>query len=51
VLRKICGPIRQGITGRWRILHNEELHNLFFFTKYHEDDQIKEGEMICEYVA
>jgi hypothetical protein len=27
-LRKIFGPKRQGLTGGWRKLHNEELHNL-----------------------
>jgi hypothetical protein len=28
VLRKLFGPKRHKITGRWRKLHNEELHNL-----------------------
>jgi hypothetical protein len=28
VLRKIFGPKRDGVTGGWRRLHNEELHNL-----------------------
>jgi hypothetical protein len=28
VLRRIFGPKRDGVTGRWRKLHNEELHNL-----------------------
>jgi hypothetical protein len=28
VLRRIFGPKRNGVTGRWRKLHNEELHNL-----------------------
>jgi hypothetical protein len=27
VLRGICGPKRYGVTGGWRKLHNEELHN------------------------
>jgi hypothetical protein len=26
---KIFGPKRDGVTGRWRKLHNEELHNLY----------------------
>jgi hypothetical protein len=30
VLRKIFGPKRDGVTGGWRKLHNEELHNLYF---------------------
>jgi hypothetical protein len=27
VLRRIFGPKREEITGDWRRLHNEELHN------------------------
>jgi hypothetical protein len=33
------------VTGGWRKLHNEELHNLYFFAKYNYNDQVKEGEM------
>jgi hypothetical protein len=29
MLRRIFGPKRDGVTGRWRKLHNEELHNLY----------------------
>jgi hypothetical protein len=29
VLRRICGPKWDGMTGGWRKLHNEELHNLY----------------------
>jgi hypothetical protein len=29
VLRRIFGPEREEVTGGWRILHNEELHNLY----------------------
>jgi hypothetical protein len=29
VLRRIFGPKRVGVTGGWRKLHNEELHNLY----------------------
>jgi hypothetical protein len=29
VLRRIFGPKRDGVTGGWRQLHNEELHNLY----------------------
>jgi hypothetical protein len=29
VLRRISGPKRVGVTGGWRELHNEELHNLY----------------------
>jgi hypothetical protein len=28
-LRKIFGPKRDEVTGDWRKLHNEELHNLY----------------------
>jgi hypothetical protein len=29
VLRRIFGPKRDSVTGGWRTLHNEELHNLY----------------------
>jgi hypothetical protein len=29
VLRSIFGPVRNEVTGGWRKLHNEELHNLY----------------------
>jgi hypothetical protein len=29
VLRRIFGPKRDGVTGGWRKLHNEEPHNLY----------------------
>jgi hypothetical protein len=29
VLRRIFGPSRDEVTGEWRKLHNEELHNLY----------------------
>jgi hypothetical protein len=28
-LWSIFGPLRNGVTGGWRKLHNEELHNLY----------------------
>jgi hypothetical protein len=28
VLRRILGPKRDDVTGEWRKLHNEELHDL-----------------------
>jgi hypothetical protein len=28
VLRRISGPVREEVAGDWRILHNEELHNM-----------------------
>jgi hypothetical protein len=30
VLRRVFRPKRQEVTGEWRKLHNEELHNLHF---------------------
>jgi hypothetical protein len=32
VLRRICGQKRDEVTGDWRKLHNEELHNLYSST-------------------
>jgi hypothetical protein len=29
VLRRIFGPRRDEVTGDWRKLHNEELHNFY----------------------
>jgi hypothetical protein len=29
VLRRIFGPKRDEVTGSWRKLHNDELHNLY----------------------
>jgi predicted transglutaminase-like protease len=29
VLRRIFGPKREGVTGEWRKLHSEKLHNLY----------------------
>jgi hypothetical protein len=31
VFRRIFGPKRAEVTGGWRKLHNEELHNLQFY--------------------
>jgi hypothetical protein len=29
VLRRIFGPKRDEVTGEWRILHDEDLHDLY----------------------
>jgi hypothetical protein len=31
VVRRIFGPKRDDVTGEWRKLHSEELHNLYSF--------------------
>ena len=40
VLRRIFGPNRDGVTGEWRKLHNEELNDL-----YCAGDKIEKNEM------
>ena len=32
MLRRIFGPKRDGVTGEWRKLHNEELNDLYSST-------------------
>jgi hypothetical protein len=31
VVRRIFGPMREEVTGEWREIHNEELHNLYSY--------------------
>jgi len=45
VLRRIFGPERDEVTGEWRKLHNEELNDLYCFTKYCSGDKIEKNEM------
>jgi hypothetical protein len=45
VLRLIFGPKEEEFAGYWRILYNEELHQLLRFPKYCLGDQIREDEM------
>jgi hypothetical protein len=45
VLRRILGPNRDEVTGEWRKLHNEELHNLY--SSPHIIKQIKSWRMMC----
>jgi hypothetical protein len=30
VLRRLFGPKRDEVTGGWRKLHNEQIHNLYY---------------------
>ena len=41
---RIFGPKRDGVTGEWRKLHNEELNDLLL-TQYCAGDKIEENEM------
>ena len=44
VLRGIFGPKRDGVTGEWRKLHNEELKDLLL-AQYCAGDKIEKNEM------
>jgi hypothetical protein len=46
VLRRIFGPKRDEVTGEWRKLHNEELHDLYSSPKYNLNNQVAEDEMV-----
>jgi hypothetical protein len=43
VLRRIFGPKRDEVTGEWRKLHNEELHD--FYSSHIIVRAMKEGRM------
>jgi hypothetical protein len=43
-MKRMLLPKRRGVTGSWRKLHNEELHNLYA-SKYYWKDQVKWTEM------
>ena len=45
VLRRVFGPKRDEITGELRRLQNEELCDLYCFSKYYLVDQIQNNEM------
>ena len=42
VLRRVFGPKRDGVTGEWRKLHNEEMNDL---TQYCAGGEIETNEM------
>ena len=43
VLRRIFGPKRYEVTGKWRKLHNEELYDLYCSPS--SGDKIEKNEM------
>jgi hypothetical protein len=45
VLKKIFGPKRDEVTGDWKKLHNEELHNLYSSPNIIRMIKVKENEM------
>jgi hypothetical protein len=45
VLRRIFGPKRDEVSGGWRKLHNEELHNLYSSPSIVKIDEVNEDEM------
>jgi hypothetical protein len=42
VLRGVFGSKRDGVTGEWRRLHNEELHKFVLTTKYYSGDEMED---------
>jgi hypothetical protein len=44
VLRRMFGPKRDEVTGKWRKLHNEELHDLYSSPSI-INDQVEEDQM------
>jgi hypothetical protein len=38
VLRRIFGPRKDEVTGGWRKLHNEELHNMYPLPSMNDHD-------------
>jgi hypothetical protein len=43
VLRRIFGPKRDEVTGGWRKLHNEELHDLYSSPKNNDGEEDEMG--------
>jgi hypothetical protein len=41
VIRRIFGPKRDDVTGEWRKLHSEELHNLYSFPDFIRQIKLK----------
>jgi hypothetical protein len=49
VVVRIFGTNRDEVTGGWRGLRNEELHNIVPSSKYNENNQVKENETVGTY--
>jgi hypothetical protein len=47
VLRKIFGPKRDEVTGEWRRLHNEELHDPYSPPNTYYSTVIRTGQVAC----
>jgi len=45
VLRRICGPRMDEVTGEWRRLHIEELNDLYSLSNFLWGDKIEKNEM------
>jgi hypothetical protein len=45
MLRRIFGPKRDEVTGEWRRLHNEELHDLYSSYTIVMGEKIEKNEM------
>jgi hypothetical protein len=45
VLKRIVGPKRDEVTGEWRKLHSEELHNIYSSPDIIRQVKIKENEV------
>jgi hypothetical protein len=45
MLRRIFGPKRDEVTGEWRKLHNEELHDLYSSPNIIRIIKVEEDEM------
>jgi hypothetical protein len=44
VLRRICGPKWEEVTGGWWKLHSEDIHN-FYSSPHYYGDQMKRDEV------
>ena len=45
VLRRVLGPKRDEVKGKWRKLHNEELNDLYCSNIHCSGDKIEKNEM------